>query len=152
MSNVIRVCWGHPRFAAVLYICIITCRYVLRSVLWCPLRLPYKSMFGSPSPTPVVCSGLVSCLLLFAHSDIQHVSTIWAMTGVLWEAGTDNPPHWVNPLFLVAVPHTFSFLCCVCCFVCLCSVSVPNVFSVSGLFPSWLPHRFPLAFNHRLIW
>jgi hypothetical protein len=30
------------------------CLYVLNSVLWCPLRYPHKSIFGS-SVSPVVC-------------------------------------------------------------------------------------------------
>jgi hypothetical protein len=34
--------------------CIIMCLYVLSSVLWCPLRIQHKTMFGS-SLLPVVC-------------------------------------------------------------------------------------------------
>jgi hypothetical protein len=56
--------------------CPIMCIYVLGSVLWCPLRFPHKTMFGS-SLTPVVCWGLMSYLrylCLFACSGVQHIS------------------------------------------------------------------------------
>jgi len=34
--------------------CPIMCLYVPSSVLWCPLRFPHKTMFGSSLP-PIVC-------------------------------------------------------------------------------------------------
>ena len=64
------------------------CLYGLSFVLWCPLRLAHKTMFGS-SLSPVVCRKvhvllcyIFFCACMFAYSDVQHfvlsnISTYW---------------------------------------------------------------------------
>ena len=81
------------------------CVYVLSSVLRCPLRFPHKKMFGSTLP-PVVCRIVLLCFVcMFTYINVQHF----------------------------AVPHLFSFLCFVFCFVCLRPVSyVLTVADFSG--------------------
>jgi hypothetical protein len=52
------------------------CLYVLSSVLWCPLRFPHTTMFGSFFP-PVVCRrehiSYLHFLCLFALSGVRHI-------------------------------------------------------------------------------
>ena len=82
--------------------CPVVCVYVLSSVLWCPLRFPHKTMFGSTLP-PVVCRRahvLLWFVCMFAYIDVQHF----------------------------AVAHLFSFLCFVFCFIVfvLCRMCLGN--------------------------
>jgi hypothetical protein len=65
--------WVHPRF----FLCFpIMCLYVLRSVLWCPQRIPHqKTMFGLFLP-PVFCwraDGLSTFYVLLEYSGVQHI-------------------------------------------------------------------------------
>jgi hypothetical protein len=55
--------------------CPIMCLYVLRSVVWYPLRFPHKTMFGSSLPL-VVCSRahvLFTLFVFVTHSGVQHI-------------------------------------------------------------------------------
>ena len=57
--------------------CPIVCLYVPSSVLWCPLRFPHKTIFGS-SLSPVVCSRANVLLTLFVF-----VCVLWCPTHIV---------------------------------------------------------------------
>jgi hypothetical protein len=56
--------------------CAIMCRYFLSSMLWCPLRFPHNTMFGS-FLLPVVNIGVFTSywpyLGLFTYCRVQHI-------------------------------------------------------------------------------
>jgi len=53
--------------------CLIMCLYVLSSVLWCPLRFPYKTMFDSSSPVFLYERSYLRYVCLFAYSGAQRI-------------------------------------------------------------------------------
>jgi len=98
-------------------ICPIICLYVLSSVLWCPLRFPYKNYVWFVF-TQLFIGRLVSyfCYLyLFAHSHIKYLYTTW----VTWRVSYKRQKllalrkHLGSPSDFggVCVAHRFSFLC-----------------------------------------
>jgi hypothetical protein len=54
--------------------CPLTCPFVRKSKLWCPLRFPHKTLLCSSIP-PIVCMrvhALLCSLCLFVYSGVQH--------------------------------------------------------------------------------
>jgi len=68
--------WGGGWGCSFCFLCCpIMCLYVLRSVLWYPLRFPHKKMFGSSLPL-VVCSRahvLFALFVFVTYSGVQHI-------------------------------------------------------------------------------
>jgi hypothetical protein len=58
--------------------CPIMYLYVLRSVLWCPLRFPHKTMFGSSLP-PVVCRKAIRLIYVICVCLRRVVSTTYCV-------------------------------------------------------------------------
>jgi hypothetical protein len=89
--------------------CPIMCRYVLSSVLWCPLRIRIKTMFGSSLPT-VVCRRVHVLFTLFVFACAQWCPTYIVLCCVCLRIVYPILPVSLDCQFLIVLRYSLTFI------------------------------------------